>query len=139
MDEEDELLIREVIACNKVSTNNHIHYLYERYPILKKEYKYLTMNNLDDLTSGDKIMFINNNNVLLYGGIFIKTYGYYPEIRNQLLKTLSEMPMNNENNITLLLKLDSYFYHIKFDKLYIFYQKKKNKSDVLRNILVKKI
>lgn len=138
MDEEDEKLIREVLKCNKESTNNYLAYLYERYPMLKN-YKYLTMDNLDDLSSGDKIVFVNYNNILSFGGIYIKTCGYYPEIRNPLLRTLSEAPPNNEKNITLLLKLDTYFYHIRFSKLYIFYEKKKDRSDVLRNILVKKI
>jgi hypothetical protein len=138
MDEEDERLIQEVLKCNKENTNNYLAYLYHRYPILNK-YKYLTMDNLDDLNSGDKIVFVNTNNILSFGGIFIKTCGYYPAIRNPLLRTLSEVPSNNEKNITLLLKLDTYFYHIRFDKLYIFYEKKKDKSDVLRNILVKKI
>ena len=137
MDEEDEKLIQEVLKCNKENTKNYLTYLYERYPVLKN-YKYLTLEKLDDLSSGDKIVFINNN-ILSFGGIYIKTCGYYPEIRNPLLRTLSEIPINNENNITLLLKLDSYFYHIRFNKLYIFYEKKKDKSDVLRNILVKKI
>ena len=138
MDEEDEKLIKEVLKCNQENTTNYLKYLYERYPILKK-FKYLTMDNLEDLNSGDKIVFINHNNILSYGGIFIKTCGYYPEIRNPLLRTLSEVPTNSETNITLLLRLDSYFYHIRFNKLYIFYEKKINKSDVLRNILVKKI
>jgi hypothetical protein len=138
MDNEDEILIREVIECNKISTQNYVQYLYEKHNIIKN-YKYLTLDNIDELAAGDRIIYFDKNGYPLIGGIFIKTINYYHEILNPLLKSLSEVPDNRENKIELLLLLNKIFYRINFSKHYIFFKKKLDKSDVLRNILLKKI
>jgi hypothetical protein len=137
MNEEDEQLIKEVIIANEEYTQVYVKYLYDNFAILK-DYTYITLENIEKIISGDSIIYINNNGYPIYGGIFIKLLGYNMKVRNNILKTLYNTTEINNSKICFLLKLNNQFYNINFKK-HIFYKKKSVKSDVLRNILLKKI
>jgi hypothetical protein len=135
MTDSDDEIFREIGKNNEKNNNNYIGILKHKY----KDYELLSINNIEKLKSGDYIYFVNNLGFLVYAGIYIKLINYYYKIRNALLASLSEETITNEKNIYLLLKLDNTWYKFKFFGNIIFFKHKKNKSDVLRDILVKKI
>ncbi len=134
----DDILF-EIGKQNENNNKNFINQLYSTYPILK-DYTYIDCNNLESMEQGNGyILYVNCNGELRTGGIFIKLINYHPKIKNKLLLSLIQQPTNYISTIKLRLKLQDILYDLSLTNNYIFYRKKKNKSDNIRVLLLDSI
>ena len=134
----DDILF-EIGKQNENNNKNFINQLYSTYPILK-DYTYIDCNNLESMEQGNGyILYVNCNGELRTGGIFIKLINYHPKIKNKLLSSLIQQPTNYISTIKLRLKLQDILYDLSLTNNYIFYRKKKNKSDNIRVLLLDSI
>jgi hypothetical protein len=134
----DDILF-QIGKNNEKNNKDYINQLYKTYPLLK-DYTYININNLESMDQGGGyIVYVNCKGELKNGGLFIKLINYVPKIKNPLLLSLSEQPNNYVCAIRLRLKLYDIMYNLSLTNNYIFYKKKKSRSDQIRVLLLDSI
>jgi hypothetical protein len=137
MTDSDDDLLREIANNNKLETTSYIKSIYQKFDILDG-YTFLTLDNIEDIQPGDHVLYLQNG-YPTWGGLFIKLNDYNYKIKNNFLETISEPIQNTITNISLLLKIKTFFYNLNYTNNYIFFKTPPEKSDVLREFLLKKI
>jgi hypothetical protein len=131
-------ILFEIGKQNENNNKNFINQLYFTYPVLK-DYTYINIHNIETIENSGYIIYVTCNGELRMGGIFIKLINYHPKIKNKLLSSLIQQPINYISAIKLRLKLHNILYDLSFTNNYIFFKKKKDKSENIRVLLLDSI